>query len=183
MPWSFGSFHPLFNAVCQPVFAFFMSLFFTCFCLLCAVFQGKPCQISVYRNIMAIRFILILNSDSCFQDKPSILLCWPVFSTDGGDGQIDSVQDTHLWSPLQQTVGVLDQLNEKEAPVLFALRVYLPPNNFIFLSWSILAVSLQEKIAAFDSCTFTKKFFVTSKKLKSYQFIQIWNRSIPKHTD
>lgn len=29
---------------------------------------------------------------------------------------------------------------------------------------SILAVSLQEKIAAFDSCTFTKKFFVTSKK-------------------
>uniref|UniRef100_A0A671VJH5 BCAS3 microtubule associated cell migration factor n=1 Tax=Sparus aurata TaxID=8175 RepID=A0A671VJH5_SPAAU len=27
---------------------------------------------------------------------------------------------------------------------------------------SILAVSLQEKIAAFDSCTFTKKFFVTS---------------------
>ncbi|XP_045897667.1 BCAS3 microtubule associated cell migration factor-like, partial [Micropterus dolomieu] len=26
----------------------------------------------------------------------------------------------------------------------------------------ILAVSLQEKIAAFDSCTFTKKFFVTS---------------------
>ncbi|TWW77790.1 Breast carcinoma-amplified sequence 3, partial [Takifugu flavidus] len=28
----------------------------------------------------------------------------------------------------------------------------------------ILAVSLQEKIAAFDSCTFTKKFFVTSKK-------------------
>lgn len=31
---------------------------------------------------------------------------------------------------------------------------------------SILAVSLQEKIAAFDSCTFTKKFFVTSKKIK-----------------
>ncbi|KAG7279742.1 hypothetical protein CRUP_021358 [Coryphaenoides rupestris] len=25
----------------------------------------------------------------------------------------------------------------------------------------ILVVSLQEKIAAFDSCTFTKKFFVT----------------------
>ncbi|KTG41728.1 hypothetical protein cypCar_00011917 [Cyprinus carpio] len=27
---------------------------------------------------------------------------------------------------------------------------------------SILVVSLQEKIAAFDSCTFMKKFFVTS---------------------
>lgn len=34
----------------------------------------------------------------------------------------------------------------------------------VCLSSSILAVSLQEKIAAFDSCTFTKKFFVTSKK-------------------
>lgn len=35
---------------------------------------------------------------------------------------------------------------------------------------SILAVSLQEKIAAFDSCTFTKKFFVTSKKIKHMHF-------------
>lgn len=32
-----------------------------------------------------------------------------------------------------------------------------PPSNF-----RILVVVLQEKIAAFDSCTFTKKFFVTS---------------------
>ena len=31
------------------------------------------------------------------------------------------------------------------------------PSNF-----RILVVVLQEKIAAFDSCTFTKKFFVTS---------------------
>ncbi|CDQ76698.1 unnamed protein product [Oncorhynchus mykiss] len=29
----------------------------------------------------------------------------------------------------------------------------------------ILVVALQEKIAAFDSCTFNKKFFVTSKEL------------------
>lgn len=35
-----------------------------------------------------------------------------------------------------------------------------------FPSHSILVVSLQEKIAAFDSCTFTKKFFVTSKNIK-----------------
>lgn len=44
-----------------------------------------------------------------FQDKPSLLLCWPVFSTDGGNGQINSVQDAHLRSPLQQTVCILDQ--------------------------------------------------------------------------
>lgn len=34
---------------------------------------------------------------------------------------------------------------------------------FYILNCRILVISLQEKIAAFDSCTFTKKFFVTSK--------------------
>lgn len=82
---------------------------FTCFYLLCAVFQLKPCQISVYLNVMTMEIIQI--SESCFQDKPSIQLRWPVFSTDRGNGQIHSVQDTHLWSPLQQTVGVSDQLS------------------------------------------------------------------------
>lgn len=40
----------------------------------------------------------------------------------------------------------------------------------------ILVVSLQEKIAAFDSCTFTKKFFVTSKQtvLKVTGLFSLW---------
>lgn len=45
--------------------------------------------------------------------------------------------------------------------------IFIPVMYLFPLSSSILAVSLQEKIAAFDSCTFTKKFFVTSKKLKT----------------
>lgn len=51
------------------------------------------------------------------------------------------------------------------------LHVCFHSINVLFSpSTSILAVSLQEKIAAFDSCTFTKKFFVTSKKLKHMNF-------------
>lgn len=48
--------------------------------------------------------------------------------------------------------------------------IFIPVMYVFPLSSSILAVSLQEKIAAFDSCTFTKKFFVTSKKLKTDEF-------------
>lgn len=46
------------------------------------------------------------------------------------------------------------------------LKIY---SNYLYgllkdsVNCRILVVSLQEKIAAFDSCTFTKKFFVTSK--------------------
>ncbi len=50
------------------------------------------------------------------------------------------------------------------------LHVYFHSLNVLFSpSSSILAVSLQEKIAAFDSCTFTKKFFVTSKKHMNFK--------------
>jgi hypothetical protein len=42
-------------------------------------------------------------------------------------------------------------------------HVYSRPfSGFFLFTFRILVVVLQEKIAAFDSCTFTKKFFVTS---------------------
>ena len=57
-------------------------------------------------------------------------------------------------------------LNKKYIKWYFANSIYIVvPNGLFSLSSSILVVSLQEKIAAFDSCTFTKKFFVTSKDL------------------
>lgn len=43
------------------------------------------------------------------------------------------------------------------------IREDVETHLFFFPSFRILVVSLQEKIAAFDSCTFTKKFFVTSE--------------------
>lgn len=92
------------------------------------------------------------------QGQPPVQLRRPVFPPHRRDGQVHPVQNADLRPPLQQTVGERGRTRSRRTPRLHA--------NGLFSSFrsSILAVSLQEKIAAFDSCTFTKKFFVTSKK-------------------
>ena len=40
----------------------------------------------------------------CLKNNSPVLLCGPVLSTDRGDGQVYSVQDTHLRPTLQQRV-------------------------------------------------------------------------------
>lgn len=52
--------------------------------------------------IQTLKLKILISS----QHQSALLLRWPVFTTDRGNGQIHSVQDPHLRSPLQQTVCV-----------------------------------------------------------------------------
>ena len=69
------------------------------------------------------RLMLFVSS----QDEHSLLLRGPVFSTDGGNGQINPVQDAHLRSPLQQTVRIANHLVQTFPNVLTqCVFVFIP---------------------------------------------------------
>uniref|UniRef100_A0A671VH78 BCAS3 microtubule associated cell migration factor n=1 Tax=Sparus aurata TaxID=8175 RepID=A0A671VH78_SPAAU len=96
-------------------------------------------------RILPAPFISPLKTDNFADKRPLLGVC----KSTGSSGM--------------STGPTFDKKKVKTLMLYDMLQFFLDVIYVLFSPFSsILAVSLQEKIAAFDSCTFTKKFFVTS---------------------